>query len=113
MTEEKFQNEIRTLDKFFTKFCHDKHENQFEKTYELAYKQSYHHFTLDLCEECHDLITYSFQKLVECPHEIKPRCRRCPNPCYEKPQWKRLAKLMRYSGVKLGIEKVMNFVKKN
>ena len=113
MTEEKFQTEIQTLEKFITRFCQDKHEEQFEKTYNLGYKESYHHFTLDLCKDCHNLIFYSFQRLEECPHEIKPRCRRCPNPCYEKAKWKQLAKIMRYSNIKFGIEKIINLVTKN
>ncbi len=111
MTEEKFQTEIQTLDKFFTKFCQDKHRNQFEKTYDLTYKESYHHFTLELCEECHTLIDYSFHKLAVCPHDVKPRCRSCPNPCYEKTQWKSLAKVMRYSSINLGFQKIFNFIK--
>ena len=63
---------------------------------------------LNLCEECHSLISYSFDRLKGCPHEIKPRCRQCPNPCYEKQEWKSLAKIMRYSGIRLGLSKIKN-----
>lgn len=111
MTEEKFQGELQTLEKFFTLNCADKHTNQSLKEYKLEYKNSYHEFTLELCDECHKLISYSHQRLQECPHEIKPRCRKCPNPCYEKKEWKALAKLMRYSGLKLGLIKIKKFFK--
>lgn len=103
MTEEKFKSEVDTLNKFFTKYCEDKHENQYLYTYKFNYKNSSFESSISLCANCHNLISYSFDRLKECPHEIKPRCRKCPNPCYEKTQWKNLAKLMRYSGIRLGI----------
>ena len=106
MTEEKFQKEISTLKKFFTKFCEDKHENQYPYIYNLEYKNCSFEEEIILCEDCHKLISYSFDRLKNCPHEIKPRCRKCPNPCYEKKQWKSLAKLMRYSGLRFGLNKI-------
>ena len=112
MTEEKFQSEIDTLNKFFSKYCHDKHENQKTTSYKFKYKNLSFETQTSLCKECHELISYSFERLKECPHEIKPRCRKCPNTCYEKTQWKSLAKLMRYSGIKLGfINKVKKYLK--
>lgn len=103
MTIEKFQDEIKTLEKFFTKFCEDKHENQFIKEYELNFKDEKIVLDLQLCNECQKLINYSFAKLQNCPHEIKPRCRKCANPCYEKQEWKDLSRIMRYSAIMLGI----------
>ena len=112
MTQEKFESEIQTLEKFFTKYCADKHKDQFEKNYPLKYKEIEYSHDISLCSECHQLLSYSFDRLKNCPHEIKPRCRKCPNPCYEKPQWKALGKLMRYSSIKLSLENIVNFIKK-
>lgn len=109
MTQEKFQSEVNTLESFFTKYCHDKHENQKCKIYKFEYKNLSFETSITLCDECHKLVSYSFERLKECPHEIKPRCRKCPNPCYEKTKWKSLAKLMRYSGIRLGF---INKIKK-
>jgi hypothetical protein len=112
MREEKFYTEVKTLEKFFSKYCNDKHHHHYEKSYMLKYKNSSYSCTLNLCNECHTLINYSFTRLLECPHEIKPRCRKCPNPCYEKKEWKQLAKLMRYSGFQFGLIKIKNTIKK-
>ncbi len=112
MTQEKFECEIKILDKFFTKFCEDKHNHQDKKAYTLDYKEKKYSLELCLCDECHTLINYSFDRLKECPHEIKPKCRKCPNPCYDKPQWKQLAKLMKYSGFQFGLIKIKNIFKK-
>ena len=109
MTNEKFISEVETLNNFFTIYCKDKHTEQNSCVRSLQYKNENYDVEFHLCEECNELINYSIKCLEECPHEIKPRCRKCPNPCYEKPQWKRLAKLMRYSGMKLGILKIKRF----
>ena len=108
----KFKEEIETLKKFFEIYCANKHENQEEKVFNLVYKNENISIKVNLCKECQDSINYSFDRLLDCPHEIKPRCRKCPNPCYEKNEWKKTAKVMRYSGIKLGLSKIKNFLKK-
>ena len=111
MTNEKFAGEVETLKKFFTIYCSNKHTDQHKFTKKLQYRYIDYDIELELCDECKELIEYSFLKLQECPHDIKPRCRQCPNPCYEKQQWKSLAKLMRYSGMQLGLTKIKSFLK--
>jgi hypothetical protein len=112
MTIEKFITEINTLKTFYSKYCHDKHTHQNNISKQLKYKDECHVIDLSLCLTCMELIDYSFDRLIECPHEIKPRCRKCLNPCYEKTKWKRVAKLMRYSGIQLGILKIKNYLHK-
>ena len=111
MTTEKFEIEINTLKKFFELYCKDKHNNQIKKTIKLEYKDRIFILNLPLCEDCHDAITYSFDRLVECQHDIKPRCRTCPTPCYEKARWKNTAKVMKYAAIKLSLSKVKRRIK--
>lgn len=113
MTNEKFISEVETLKKFFTVYCKDKHTNQHKNIKSIDYKSQNYQVELELCDECSELINYSIERLQGCPHEIKPRCRKCPNPCYEKKQWKQLARLMKYSGIQLGILKIKRFFKLN
>ena len=110
MTIEKFETELQILQKFFHYYCTNKHEEQFEKSYKLTYKHSSMKFQISLCQECHTLLDYSLQRLIECPHEIKPRCRKCPNPCYEKKQWRTVARVMRYSAIRMGLIKFKKFI---
>ena len=112
MTAEKFKSEIETLKKFFPIYCKDKHTNQIVKEYCIDYEGMHLEFVLELCEECHNLFNYAKDRLLECPHEIKPKCRKCPNPCYEKDKFKQMAKMMRYSGMKLGLTKAAKKLKK-
>jgi len=111
MTNEKFISEIKTLKKFFTLHCKDKHTHQKKYTKNIYYKNQNYTIDFCLCHECSELISYSIQRLQECPHELKPRCRNCSNPCYEKTQWKQLAHLMRYSGIQLGVLKIKKLYK--
>jgi hypothetical protein len=112
MTTEKFRTEVETLKKFFQIYCEEKHENRYEKNYEIEYKDLKLNINVNLCEECHNLFGYAVSKLKECPHDPKPRCRKCPNPCYEKDKYKKMAKMMRFAGMKLGLTKAAQKIKK-
>jgi len=112
MTIEKFESEVNTLKKFFSIYCHDKHTNQKEESYIVPYKNNSMKFEVSLCEECHKLLQYAILKLQECPNDPKPRCRKCSNPCYDKDKYKQMAKMMRYSGMKLGMTKAAQRLKK-
>ena len=111
MTPEKFEIEINTLKKFFELYCKDKHENHIDKEIHLEYQGKVFTMNLSLCEVCHDSIKYSHNRLLECPHDIKPRCRTCPTPCYEKTRWKNIAKIMKYSAIKLSLSRVKKRIK--
>ena len=112
MNEEKFAIEINTLKTFYELYCKDKHENIKNHQSNVIYKNKGYSLELNLCEECFNAINYSFMKLQSCPHEIKPRCRKCPNPCYEKTEWKNIAKVMKYSAIKLSLGKIKSSILK-
>ncbi len=112
MKIEKFEIEINTLKKFYEFYCKDKHSHQKNFNVNLNYKNRGFNIDLFLCEECFEAINYSFDRLKNCPHEIKPRCRKCPNPCYEKERWKNIAKIMKYSSIKLSLGKIKSRVLK-
>lgn len=112
MTTEKFEIEINTLKTFYELYCKDKHENQEKAQINLEYKSNSFTLELSLCQDCQKAINYSFTKLQSCPHEIKPRCRKCPNPCYEKNEWKNIAKVMKYSAIKLSLGKIKSRILK-
>jgi hypothetical protein len=112
MQTDKFKNEVKTLKKFFQIYCKEKHCGKFEKEYNVHYKDLYLTFNAYLCENCHSLLSYAIDRLQECPHDPKPRCRKCENPCYEKNKYKQMAKMMRFSGMKLGLTKAAQKIKK-
>jgi hypothetical protein len=116
LKKEKFISDTETVLKFIQIYCNDKHkdEKKIRENLQLFYLNQDLHVKVDydLCSTCKDTFLYSYQKLQACPHEEKPRCRKCPNPCYDKQEWKTLAKIMRHSGMKLGILKIKKLFKK-
>lgn len=115
MTDEKFINDSETVLKFIQTYCDDKHKGEIKvkESQELVYKDkklctSVHY---NLCDACKNTFEISYKNLQSCPHQEKPSCRKCPKPCYEKPDWKRVAKIMKYSGMKLGLTKLKKFFK--
>lgn len=113
MTIEKFTGEIATLKKFFELYCKGKdHTEQKCQKKHIEFQDEVYDYEFELCDECFKLMEYSIMKLEKCPHDTKPRCRTCANPCYEPYQWKKVAKIMRYSGMRFGLNKVKNLFKK-
>ncbi len=106
MTEEKFNSEFNILKKFFEFYCKNKHEKAKLHIEEITYKKYSHVYELNLCNECISDINYCINKLQNCIHEEKPKCRKCKTPCYDKMMWKKVAKIMKYSGIHLKINAI-------
>ena len=115
MTDEKFIHDTKTVLKFIQIYCDDKHKDEQKKQelLNLIYRENNLHVDVNynLCSTCKDTFLLSYKKLQECPHEEKPSCRKCPKPCYERPNWKHLAKIMKYSGMKRGLTKLKKLLK--
>ncbi len=95
----------------FPVYCKDKHGGWVERYYTVHYGGGEFSFKIELCPECHELFAYAVERLKECPHDPKPRCRKCPDPCYEREKYKRMARMMSYAGMKLGLSKVKRKIK--
>ncbi|MEA1916796.1 MAG: nitrous oxide-stimulated promoter family protein [Campylobacterota bacterium] len=110
MTTQKYHSEVTTLKKFFSLYCSSRHKHFHHHTYVLSYKEVEKRYELKLCDECSELFEYAIGQLNECEYDVKPKCRSCQTRCYEPKQWKKMAKLMRYSGMKMGILKIRKMV---
>ncbi|MGG7073077.1 nitrous oxide-stimulated promoter family protein [Campylobacter sp. 9BO] len=110
MTTEKFIYEVTTVTKFIQIYCNDKHKDipkrESSATLDFKSEKAVVKAEFCLCAECEQMARYAYARLQACPHEVKPRCHTCPHPCYELPVWKNMAKMMKYSGMKLGLNKI-------
>lgn len=106
MTTEKFTSEIETLQKFFELYCKSNHSSQMLFQKDINYNETVFSYDFCLCKSCNELLSYCLERLQHCPFELKPKCRSCPNPCYEKPKYKAVSKVMRYSGMRFGLTKI-------
>ena len=109
MTFEKYTQELTTLTTFVAHYCRDKHIHVPKRARQIPVcygGESDGVIETMLCEECLETVSYGIERLEGCPYDEKPKCRRCSDPCYERPMWKRIAAIMRYSGMKLGMTKL-------
>lgn len=116
MTKEKFIYDTETVLKFIQFYCEKEHihDKKNDETVRLYYRDEdlEKEISFNLCEDCEKTFFYSFIKLQECSFEEKPSCRKCPEPCYGKYEWKKVAKIMKYSGMKLGFLKIKKLFKR-
>lgn len=103
---------MQTLSDFSELYCSHKHKKGASKQHRYLYKDAEFSLETTLCKECEELLEYAVARLQACPHEIKPRCRECEAPCYDKYHWKQMAKMMRYSGIHKGLVKFKKFFKR-
>ena len=97
MTFEKYTQEVTTLTTFISHYCIDKHTDVPTKSRCVTLKYAGERaepLEAPLCDECAEILNYGIARLQGCPFDDKPKCRKCPNPCYERPMWKKLAKIM-------------------
>ena len=110
MTKEKFIHDSETVLKFIQYYCEHEHSESIKINQTIKLSYNYEdlktELNYELCEECKSTFHYSYVKLQECPHDEKPSCRKCPHPCYGKKEWKHLAKIMKYSGMRFGLLKI-------
>jgi hypothetical protein len=103
MDKSHFKDEIKELKRFFELYCHNKHDEQ--NILEISYGDDMVD-TISLCSKCHSIFDYACDRLKECNIEPKPKCRKCKDKCYSDEIYKQMAKIMSYSGVRLGISKL-------
>ena len=54
-----------------------------------------------LCEDCLRLLEHGIAKLLLCPYNPKPMCKKCPKHCYAPGYRERIREVMRFSGLYL------------
>ncbi len=105
MDQTKYESEAEILRSFIKIYCDGQgHQNQQIKSFPCKASEE------RLCQECQVLLQYSLERLQACSYAEKPRCRKCATPCYGKKEWKSLAKIMRYSGLQVGVLRVKKMI---
>lgn len=83
----RIEREKKTIKAMLDIYCQDKHAQGCSK---------------GLCENCHQLKLYAFQRLDVCPfQENKPACNHCQVHCYAKAKRDQIKQVMRFAGPKM------------
>ena len=63
------------------------------------YCHDHHGAGYGLCEQCHELLDYAFQRLHRCPfQEGKTTCAKCPVHSYKPDMREQIRSVLRYAG---------------
>ncbi len=84
-TLKRIQREAKTVEVMIRHYCRKKHGRN-----------------TTLCEECSELLSYSKERLDNCPfHDQKTTCGKCNVHCYKPVMRKKIRQIMRYMGPRM------------
>ena len=100
----KKSKDIKVLGNFISIFCRENHVERTKGA--LLAKDARLHKALGnkkliLCENCRKLLGHGVAKLLLCPYDPKPMCKKCPTHCYAPGYREKVREVMRFSGLYL------------
>ncbi len=100
--DRKKEKGIKILAEFVEVFCRENHSSP-KKRFDYKHLDSALYLPGDvmLCDECYDLLTHGITKLLLCPYDPKPMCKKCLTHCYRPGYQEQIKKVMRFSGMYL------------
>lgn len=103
LTDKKARDLVVLAD-FVQIFCREKHKGEATEPFPFhderlaAVLQGKH---LELCHDCSRLLSHGTAKLMLCPHDPKPMCKKCETHCYAPGYREKRREVMRFSGTYL------------
>ena len=96
--------DIKVLGEFISIFCRENH--RLENKVIFLIKDDRLRRALDskdllLCEDCRKLLNHGIAKLLICPYNPKPMCKKCETHCYAPGYREKVRQVMRFSGIYL------------
>ena len=102
--DDKKRKDIRVLGDFIAIFCREHHQAQARDAFPLR-DARLHDILGDkellLCEDCAKLLNHGIAKLILCPYDPKPSCKKCETHCYAPGYRERIREAMKFSGMYL------------
>ncbi len=77
--------DIKVLGNFVTIFCRENHRTEAKETLMIKdekVQKALGPKALVLCRDCNRLLSHGIAKLLMCPYDPKPMCKKCPTHCY-------------------------------
>lgn len=99
--DNKKRKDTGVLANFISIYCRQKHRAESKDAFvtgDEGLRQSLGNKDLVLCHECRKLLNYSIAKLVLCPYDPNPPCRKCPTHCYAPGYRESIGQVMKFAG---------------
>ncbi len=100
----KKSKDIRVLSNFISIFCRENHQAEAKGVFPIKDTRLLHSLDdkdLVLCQDCRKLLEHGIAKLLLCPYDPKPMCKKCVTHCYAPGYRERVREVMRFSGLYL------------
>ncbi len=100
----KKKKDIEVLSSFVSIFCRENHPMETKDTFSIKDDRLRHALgsqELLLCPDCHKLLNHGIAKLLLCPYNPKPMCKKCQTHCYAPGYRERIREVMKFSGLYL------------
>ena len=96
--------DIRVLGNFISVFCRENHREKTKGIFPIKdarVSNSLGDKDLVLCSDCQKLLNHGIAKLLQCPYDPKPMCKKCQTHCYAPGYREKMREVMRFSGLYL------------
>ena len=99
--DDKKAKELKVLADFISIFCRENHQAEDKDNFPIKddrLRQALGDKELVLCQDCTKLLKHGTAKLLLCPYDPKPMCKKCETHCYAPGYREKIRQVMKFSG---------------
>jgi len=96
------EKDIIVLANFVHIFCRENHQDKEKEPFTIKddrLNQILGEKEIGLCQDCTKLLSHGIAKLMLCPYDPKPSCKKCEAHCYAPGYREKVREVMRFSGI--------------
>ncbi|MFH0769221.1 MAG: nitrous oxide-stimulated promoter family protein [Chloroflexota bacterium] len=100
--DKKKSKDIRILGDFISIFCAENHRQGTKTVCRINDERLQQALTgrgWRLCPDCQKLLSHGIAKLLLCPYDPKPMCKKCKTHCYAPGYREKIREVMKFSGL--------------
>jgi len=104
LPDKKRVRDLNVLVGFVSIYCRENHRAEDIKPFAFKDKRltdALGNREVALCQDCGKLLNHGMVKLLLCPYNPKPMCKKCETHCYAPGYREKIRKVMRFSGMYL------------
>ena len=102
--DDKKRKDLKVLGNFVSIFCRENHQAETRCVLPIKdtrLRQALGDKDLVLCQDCQKLLNHGTAKLMLCPYDPKPMCKKCETHCYAPGYRESIREVMKFSGLYL------------
>jgi hypothetical protein len=99
--DRKMARDLRVLSDFVSVYCRENHAGDEKSPFPVRddrVRSALGKKEPLLCADCSRLLSHGIAKLMLCPYDPKPTCRKCETHCYAPGYREKMRRVMRFSG---------------